>query len=145
VGGERRERAAQLGDELVSAHTLAATQGHLTDVLSADRHTVKPWLAGHLEFSPPVSDFAADGFPLLGGRVERLQGQPVAALVYQRHKHTITVYVALAETLKFPGAVTRRGYHLRSWREGDLSFAAVSDVGAAELDQFVARCRTELK
>ncbi len=145
VGGEWRERRARIGDELVSAHALAVVGGNSTEVLSSDRHTVKPWMAEHLDFSPPVNDFAAEGFPLLGGRVERLQGQRVAALVYQRHKHVITVYVAPAERVSWPTTETRRGYHVRVWRDGDLSFAAVSDLELKELDSFVARCRQELK
>lgn len=142
--GARHERAAQFADELVSAHVIAVARGQLAEVASADRHTVKPWLAAHLDFSPPVADFAGDGFPLIGGRVERLQGHAVAALIYQRHKHVITVYVAPGNSIAAPSPAgeTRRGYHLRAWRQGDLDFAAVSDVAPEELDAFVGLLRT---
>ncbi len=139
--GGQRARDAQFGDEIVSSHLRALLADHLTDVASSDRHTVKPWLSGKLDFSPPVADLAADGFPLLGARVERFEGQTVAALVYQRHKHFVTVFVWPATTtLPFTGA-HRLGYEMRAWRQADMNFIAVSDIAGSELDDFIGRLR----
>jgi anti-sigma factor RsiW len=139
--GGQRAYTAQFGDEIVSSHLRAVMADHLTDVASSDRHTVKPWLAGKLDFSPPVADLAADGFPLLGARIERFEGQTAAALVYQRHKHYVTVFVWPA-IKAIPFSETHRlGYDLRAWRQADMNFLAVSDVAAGDLDEFIARLK----
>jgi anti-sigma factor RsiW len=139
--GDHRARTAEFGDEIVSSHLRALLADHMTDVASSDRHTVKPWLSGKLDFSPPVADLAADGFPLLGARVERFDGQTMAALVYQRHKHFITVFIWPAATaLPFTDA-HRLGYGMRAWRQADMNFIAVSDVAGSDLDDFIARLR----
>jgi len=139
--GGQRARTAQFGDEIVSTHLRAVLSDHMLDVVSSDRHTVKPWLAGKLDFSPPVADLAADGYPLLGARVERLAGQTTAALVYQRRKHFITVFIWPAATaLPFTDA-HRVGYEMRAWRQADMNFIATSDIPGSELDDFIARLR----
>jgi len=139
--GGYRARSAQFGDEIVSTHLRAVLADHMLDVVSSDRHTVKPWLAGKLDFSPPVADLAADGFPLLGARVERLEGQTTAALVYQRRKHFVTVFVWPATTaLPFADA-HRLGYEMRAWRQADMNFIATSDIPGSELDDFITRLR----
>jgi anti-sigma factor RsiW len=136
--GVRQGRMAQFGDEVISAHVRALDSGHVMDVASSDHHTVKPWFAGKLDFAPPVPDLAAAGFPLLGGRLDRLGDQTVAGLVYQHGKHFITVFVWPASS-PFQPALDgpRLGYQARAWREGDLDFAAVSDMAADEFNSFV--------
>lgn len=122
----------------LDGHLRSLAPGHLTDVASTDQHTVKPWFAGRLDFSPPVVDPAAAGFPLVGGRVDVMDGTPVAALVYSRRSHLINLFirpVADAER-EAPRAVVRRGINLLSWADGAMRYWAVSDLNAAELDQF---------
>jgi anti-sigma factor RsiW len=109
---------------------------HLTDVASSDSHTVKPWFAGRTELSPPGMDLAAQGFPLVGGRLDLIEGKPVPALVYRAGKHVINVFVLPARAGDHAATVTRRGYTLRHWTEGDLGYWAVSDAGPDEFAKF---------
>lgn len=128
----------RLADEMVAIQVRALQAQHLTDVASTDQHTVKPWFAGRVDFSPPVHDFAAQGYPLDGGRLDYLNHQPAAALVYHRHKHVINVVVTPAPDglADIPmHSLSRRGYNIVLWRKNHLSFAAVSDVNAAELGE----------
>jgi len=121
----------QLAQEVVSSHAL--------DVVSTDQHTVKPWFNGKLDFSPPVKDLSAQGFPLSGGRLDYLGGRSVAALVYQRQKHIINVFVwpTNAGDLKALSVTAGQGYHLIHWVEGGMVFWAVSDLNQKELSEFV--------
>jgi anti-sigma factor RsiW len=130
---------ATMAQDAVASHVRALMGPHLFDVRSTDQHTVKPWFAGKLDFSPPVVDLAPLGFPLVGGRLDRLGGRAVAALVYQRRQHTINVFVwpasdsseALTDTRTF------RGFQVRHWTHDGMAFWAVSDLNDIELDQFV--------
>lgn len=126
-------------DEVVTGHLRSLMADHLVDVRSEDQHTVKPWFLGKLDFAPPVVDLAGAGSPLVGGRIDYLDGQPAAALVYQRRQHTINVFVSPVRDIRASDIEARsiRGFHVRHWTHGDLSFWAVSDVNDADLDAFV--------
>ena len=121
--------------EIIDAHVRSLQPGHLTDVASTDQHTVKPWFDGKLAFVPPVKDFADEGFPLVGGRLEVLGGQNVAALVYSRRKHIINVFVLPTKEpdtpIHPPGL--RQGYQWRHWRRQGMEYCAISDVSDSDL------------
>ena len=121
---------------LVDAHLRSLQPGHLTDVESTDQHTVKPWFDGRLDFAPPVRDFASDGFPLLGGRLDIVQGRTVAALVYGRRKHIVNVFVQkMPQMGSWTGSGSTQGYSWLAWQANGFSFFAVSDTAASDLDQ----------
>lgn len=128
-------QSTRITAELIDAHARSLQPGHLTDVLSTDQHTVKPWFDGKLEFIPPVSDFSQQGFPLMGGRLDIVDGHNVAALVYSRRKHIINLFVwpYRGEEANLAGSASRQGYNLLKWRSGDMEFCLVSDVSAADL------------
>jgi anti-sigma factor RsiW len=129
-----------MADAVVDSHVRSLMASHLFDVESTDRHTVKPWFLGKLDFSPPVADLVSIGFPLVGGRLDYVGGQPVAALVYQRQRHTINVFVARSANEGFPQANVQslRGFHIHHWARDGMSFWAVSDLNEVELTQFCA-------
>lgn len=132
-------RAADPLALVVDAHIRALQPGHLEDVISTDRHTVKPWFQGKLDFAPPVKDFAAEQFPLTGGRLDMLDGRPVAALVYQRNTHPINVLVWPAGTQGDSPPITRdlRGFTTIHWVQNGLTLWAVSDLEKSQLEAFV--------
>lgn len=126
-----------LMDEAVSSHVRSLMGEHLNDVVSSDRHTVKPWFTGKLDFSPPVFDYSAQGFPLLGGRLDYLQHQTTAALSYGRAKHIINVFILpTPETDKPRQSLTIRGFNVVSWQENHMRFVLVSDLEKSELEAF---------
>lgn len=121
--------------QLVGSHIRSLLATHLTDVATSDQHTVKPWFAGKVDFSPPVVDLTARGFPLVGGRLDYVGGRVVAALVYRRNGHVINLFVWPDAT---PGnaAASREGYSLMRWSQAGLAFWAVSDLNPVELREF---------
>lgn len=134
----------RLEQEIVASHFRSLMPDHLADVASSDQHTVKPWFAGKLDFSPPVVDLAGSGFPLLGGRLDYIGQRPVAALAYGRHKHLLNLYLwpeAAADSA--PVAASRQGYHLLSWRHAGMRYIAVSDMGAADMAEFARLLATQ--
>jgi anti-sigma factor RsiW len=135
--GNARSHSNLLIDEAVADHVRSLQASHLTDVVSSDQHTVKPWFAGKLDFSPPVIDLAAAGFPLAGGRLEQLDGRPAAALVFRRRQHTINLFVWPANVTSIASARSERnGYRVAAWSQEGFNFLAVSEIPAAELGQF---------
>jgi anti-sigma factor RsiW len=130
---------AQIEQDIVSAHVRSLMEGHLTDVPSSEQHTVKPWFAGRLDFSPPVVDLSGDGFALIGGRLDYAAGRPVAALVYRRGAHVINLFVWPSEPsspASAPAIDMRQGYNVLRWTRGQTTFWAISDLNATELQQF---------
>jgi len=131
----QRAQTARITAELVDAHVRSLQPGHLIDVQSTDQHTVKPWFDGRLDFVPPVADYSAQGFPLLGGRLDVVDGRTVAGVVYGRRKHLINLFAWPARSHKgFSDASgSRQGYNWIMWQSGDMQLCLVSDVSAADL------------
>ena len=123
--------------ELVADHVRSLMAAHLFDVPSSDRHTVKPWFLGKLDFAPRVPDLKSSGYPLLGGRLDYLDGHPAAALVYAKQKHVINVLVLPLNGRAIEPA-NLDGYNVEGWQEGDLAYWAVSDIPDQDLKEFEA-------
>jgi anti-sigma factor RsiW len=125
-----------LAAEAVDAHLRSLQPGHLTDIISTDQHTVKPWFDGKLDFAPPVRDFADQGFPLQGGRLDIVHGRATAALVYGRRKHLVSVFIwPTSEPDASPRAGSRQGYQWIDSRKGGMEFFVVSDTAPSDLEQ----------
>jgi len=134
----RNDDEQRIEGEIVSAHLRSLQAGHLTDVVSTDQHTVKPWFNGRLDVSPPVIDLTAQGFTLIGGRLDYVDARAVGAVVYKRRAHVINLFVAqTASTEHRPARMdTVQGFNIRRWSDRGLNYWAISDLGADELAEF---------
>lgn len=147
IGNRALSGASATGDvlarEVLNSHLRSLMPGHLMDVVSTDQHTVKPWFDGRVDFAPPVNDFAADGFRLIGGRLDYLDGRSVAALVYQRRKHIVNVFVwpTADSSDSAVKSVEHDGYNLLHWRRGGMNYWMASDLNAQEMYTFAGLLR----
>ena len=136
----RSDQDQRVFGEVVSAHLRSLQAEHLTDVQTSDQHTVKPWFNGRLDVAPPVVDLTAQGFMLIGGRLDYVDGRAVAAIVYQRRNHVINLFVAQgAGSERGAKAETVQGFNIRFWSEQGLNFWAVSDLNTEDLQDFVEK------
>jgi anti-sigma factor RsiW len=142
----RNDQEHSVAGEVVSAHIRSLQAGHLMDVETSDQHTVKPWFDGKVDVAPPVIDLTGQGFTLLGGRLDYIDGEPVASVVYQRRKHVINLFVAQRLGTEHPTvlASTVQGYNVRNWSDKGLDFWAVSDLDGEELGEFVQKISAAL-
>jgi anti-sigma factor RsiW len=143
----RSDDDARIESEVVSAHLRSLQAGHLTDVLSTDQHTVKPWFNGKLDVAPPVIDLTAQGFTLIGGRLDYVDTRPIGAIVYRRRAHVINLFVAQTASAERRAAKieTIQGFNIRRWSERGLNYWAVSDLAADELAEFGDKFEASMK
>jgi len=151
----RHSQQQAMAAVIVDAHLRSLQPGHLTDVESTDQHTVKPWFNGKLDVAPPVIDLTAQGFTLIGGRLDDINGETVGAIVYRRRNHVINLFVAPAQGAsrgasqgpprQEPTSQILHGFNVLHWQEGGLDFWAVSDIAAGELDEFGQKFRAGLQ
>jgi anti-sigma factor RsiW len=143
----RRDDDQRIMSEVVSAHLRSLQAGHLTDVISTDQHTVKPWFNGKLDVSPPVIDLTSQGFTLIGGRLDYLDARAIGSVVYRRRQHIINLFVAqTSDTERRPARMEHiQGFNIRTWSEQGMKFWAVSDVAPDELAEFGEKFEATLK
>lgn len=138
----QQHRERDLMGEIVSDHVRSLMATHLTDVLNSDQHTVKPWFTGKLDFSPEVRDLSSDGFDLLGGRLEYIDGHSAAAIVYQGRKHVINLFVwPSTGSDQEPQTMARQGFNLIEWKQANMYYCAVSDLNQQELSELASMLR----
>jgi len=135
VAGTWVRPAADFDREVVDTHVRSLMSGHPVDVPSSDRHTVKPWFQGKVDFSPPTPDLSSAGFELVGGRLEELAGRRAAAVVYRHGGHIIDLLMVRG-AVAVRGSETLDGFNVISWQSRDLTFWAASDLEAAQLKKF---------
>jgi anti-sigma factor RsiW len=144
-----RDEDQKVVGDVVSAHLRSLQGDHLIDVQSTDQHTVKPWFNGRLDVAPPVVDLTAQGFTLIGGRLDYLDGRPVATVVYKRRAHVINLFVKTGDAKAAPARTaaieTLQGFNVWRWSYSDLSFWAVSDINTEELQEFGDKFETAVK
>jgi anti-sigma factor RsiW len=135
TGNTSGDTTGEVAQEILSSHVRSLIGAHLLDVPSTEQHTVKPWFNGKVDYAPDVKDFAAAGFPLIGGRVDYIDRRPVAALVYKRREHVINLFVWPSNSpLAAPEAAN--GFNLVAWNKAGMNYCAISDLNQAELRQF---------
>ena len=142
-----QDRDSRILSEAVSAHLRSLQADHLTDVLSSDQHTVKPWFNGRLDLAPPVIDLTAQGFTLIGGRLDYIDGKPVAVIVYRRRVHVINLFVmqGMGAALTAPKLKVVQGFNILRWTDQGLNLLAVSDLAQDELEEFQTKFETAAK
>ena len=147
IGVFRDHSDQRIASEVVSAHLRSLQPGHLTDVETNDQHNVKPWFNGKLDAAPPVADLTAEGFTLVGGRLDDIDGETVGVVVYRRRNHVINLFVgrSLGAARNEAPAQTLHGFNVRHWTEGGLDFWAVSDISPGELDEFRQKFRADMR
>jgi len=130
-------------DDMVAAHVRSLVSGQAVQIASADPHVIRPWFGGKVTYAPPAKDLAGEGFLLEGARVDYVPPQAVAAIVYARRLHRITLFVVPVDRAG-PGAaeVSRQGYNVVAWRDGDFTYFAVSDLNRPELEMFAELMRS---
>jgi anti-sigma factor RsiW len=137
--------STRLAQEAISDHIRSLQVNHLMDVASTDQHTVKPWFAGKLDYSPQVIDLAPSGYPLIGGRLDVLDHRNVAAIIYQRRKHYINLFIWPADKSSLGDkAYEQDGYHVLSWTKSGMNYLAVSELGAKELQDFTEMIKDQV-
>ena len=145
-GGLASSQSSQIALEVEAAHVRSLMADHLTDVTSTDQHTVKPWFNGKLDFSPPVEDFTAQGFPLVGGRLDYVDDHPSAVLVYMRNKHIINLFIWPSQDKTNKNFTTsHNGYNLHQWDQNRMTYWAVSDVNDNDLLSFIQLVQENFK
>jgi anti-sigma factor RsiW len=143
----RNDDDQRIMSEVVSAHLRSLQAGHLTDVISTDQHTVKPWFNGRLDVSPPVIDLTSQGFTLIGGRLDYIDARAIGAIVYRRRQHIINLFVAQTSNTESRAAKieTIQGFNIRYWSDRGLNYWAVSDIGVDELAEFGYKFEAAMK
>ena len=132
------QQVPQLALDGIANHVRSLQANHLMDVASTDQHTVKPWFAGKINYSPQVIDLGPSGYPLIGGRLDVLDHRDVAALIYQRRKHYINLFIWPADVDTLHGSLYNKdGYHALGWTKSGMNYLAVSELGEKEFRDFV--------
>ena len=142
----RAEDDQRIFGDVVSAHLRSLQGEHLTDVQTSDQHTVKPWFNGRIDVAPPVLDLTAEGFTLIGGRLDYIEGKPIAVIVYKRRAHVINLFVGQAlGTAPFAArSKSVQGFNILRWAEQGLDLLAVSDINADALQEFTEKFQAAL-